>query len=574
MSNYAAHLGASKKKSVSAAREDAPQSAKADVRQVKNAAGGFTFEVDDWKRLDRFLILGAEGGTFHVGEKKLVKENATALGRCLKDDAAAAVEHIAALSESGRAPKNDAAIFALAVAAAHEDAVVRRLALAALPRVCRTGTHLFEFVAQVEQLRGWGSGLRRAVGAWYTSKEGRDLAYQLLKYQQRGGRSHRDLLRQAHPKTTDPIVSSILRWTIAGRDGLGERSVKRKQQEAGVSYEAVAAGALPALIEGVEKVRAAKDANEAATIIREYGLTHEMVPSEHQKHAVVWDALLQRMPMHACVRNLGRMTANGLLVPGSDASKLVVKQLKNADAIKKSRLHPIAVLLALKTYAAGHGEKGKLTWSPVQSIIDALDDAFYLAFETVEPTGKSIMLALDVSGSMASSFIAGTTLTAREAVGCMAMVTARRESDYDIVGFASGSAGHAAGYGGRWGGQPSRLLPVNITAKTTLPDVIKAMEAVPMGGTDCALPMLHALAQKQKVEAFYVATDNETWAGAVHPHVALKQYRENMGIASKLIVVATDASEFTIADPTDAGMIDVVGFDAAAPAVIADFIRD
>jgi 60 kDa SS-A/Ro ribonucleoprotein len=31
---------------------------------------------------------------------------------------------------------------------------------------------------------------------------------------------------------------------------------------------------------------------------------------------------------------------------------------------------------------------------------------------------------------------------------------------------------------------------------------------------------------------------------------------------------------FSIADPNDAGMLDVVGFDAAAPAVIADFIRD
>jgi len=30
---------------------------------------------------------------------------------------------------------------------------------------------------------------------------------------------------------------------------------------------------------------------------------------------------------------------------------------------------------------------------------------------------------------------------------------------------------------------------------------------------------------------------------------------------------------FTIADPSDAGMLDVVGFDAAAPALIADFAR-
>jgi 60 kDa SS-A/Ro ribonucleoprotein len=38
-------------------------------------------------------------------------------------------------------------------------------------------------------------------------------------------------------------------------------------------------------------------------------------------------------------------------------------------------------------------------------------------------------------------------------------------------------------------------------------------------------------------------------------------------------VVGMTATEFTIADPSDAGMLDVVGFDAAAPAVMADFSR-
>jgi 60 kDa SS-A/Ro ribonucleoprotein len=31
---------------------------------------------------------------------------------------------------------------------------------------------------------------------------------------------------------------------------------------------------------------------------------------------------------------------------------------------------------------------------------------------------------------------------------------------------------------------------------------------------------------------------------------------------------------FTIADPNDAGMLDVVGFDSAAPSLIADFARN
>ncbi|MGO9985301.1 MAG: TROVE domain-containing protein, partial [Rhodomicrobium sp.] len=95
----------------------------------------------------------------------------------------------------------------------------------------------------------------------------------------------------------------------------------------------------------------------------------------------------------------------------------------------------------------------------------------------------------------------------------------------------------------------------------------------PFGGTDCALPMLHAMEKGLKVDAFVVYTDSETWAGKIHPVQALKEYRTKTGIAAKLVVVGMVSNGFSIADPNDGGMLDVVGFDAAAPAVIADFIR-
>ncbi len=70
-----------------------------------------------------------------------------------------------------------------------------------------------------------------------------------------------------------------------------------------------------------------------------------------------------------------------------------------------------------------------------------------------------------------------------------------------------------------------------------------------------------------------VLTDSETWAGKIHPVQALREYRAKTGIPAKLVVVGLVSNGFSIADPSDAGMLDVVGFDTAAPAVIADFIR-
>ena len=71
-----------------------------------------------------------------------------------------------------------------------------------------------------------------------------------------------------------------------------------------------------------------------------------------------------------------------------------------------------------------------------------------------------------------------------------------------------------------------------------------------------------------------IYTDSETWAGQVHPVQALRQYRDRMGVPAKLVVVGMASNGFSIADPNDAGMLDVVGFDTATPQVLADLATE
>jgi len=85
--------------------------------QVPNSAGGFAWAVDEWSRRRRFLVLGSEGGSFYAGEWQLTRENAVAVASCIAADGPRAVAEIVAVSRDGRAPRNDAAIFALAMAA-------------------------------------------------------------------------------------------------------------------------------------------------------------------------------------------------------------------------------------------------------------------------------------------------------------------------------------------------------------------------------------------------------------------------------------------------------------------------
>jgi 60 kDa SS-A/Ro ribonucleoprotein len=171
---------------------------------------------------------------------------------------------------------------------------------------------------------------------------------------------------------------------------------------------------------------------------------------------------------------------------------------------------------------------------------------------------------------MDGSKIAGSCLTAREASAAMALVTAATEPDCEIIAFSAPAGG---GFGGMHGGGESGITRVNLSPRMRLDDVIQRIRAIPMGGTDCALPMVWARRNRLKVSAFVTYTDSETWAGLIHPAQALRLYRNAFVSDAKAVVVGMTSNAFTLADPNDRGMLDVVGFDTTAPAVIAEFVR-
>lgn len=512
--------------------------------QVQNDDGAYVFAADDWKRMERFLILGSEGGSYYAGEAKLTRENAQAVDRCIREDGERAVNLIVLISQEGRAPKNDPAIYALALAASAAEPRTRMTALANLNAVCRTGTHLFHFAAYVEQFRGWGRALRRAIGGWYLYPPVDEVAYQCVKYRQRDGWSHRDLLRLSHPDakqawTEDgPMRDALFAW-ITGKE------IK---------------ASLPEIVGAYERAQSSLSPHETAGLIREYGnrLPREALNPDHLTSPDVWEALLNEgMPMTALIRNLATMTRVGLLAPMSVGTRKVVEQLGDVERIRKARVHPLAVLVAHSTYASGRSARGVGEWNAVPEIIDALDAAFYTAFGNVEPMGKRTMLALDVSGSMDWAQIAGMPgITPRVGSAAMALVTAATEP-----------AGHVAITAFSHG-----MVPVQISPRQRLVDALIEIDSLPMGATDCSLPMRHALTTGMDVDTFIIYTDNETNRGD-HPAESLRLYRQRTGIDAKLIVVGMISNGFSIADPNDPGMLDVVGMDLATPQVMSEFAR-
>lgn len=526
-----------------------PQREQAHPAQVRNSAGGWVFKAADEARVHRFITIGTTGGTFYTDERKLTAANASLVLDFARTRAARLAEMAREVSVAGRAPRNQPAILALMAAMALGDTEGRQAAERAFNDVVRTGTHLFTAAKYAEQFRGWGSIARRAFARWYTTKDPEQLAYQLVKYRSREDWTHRDVLRSAHStKHADQAHRDLFNWVARGVTERDELPKWITAYERAREIERESGSAL---------ARRAKTAAYVQLIEAYPGLPWEALPDEATATAEVMRALVEAgMPVTALIRQLPRLTRLGVLAPMSTHLAMVCDRLRDQALLRKGRVHPVALLIAAKVYASGRSEKGDSRWEPVPQVLDALSQAFYLAFPAIEPAGKRTMVALDVSGSMTSS-AAGYCLSAREVVAAMALATMNSEPAWGVYGFST------------------QLIPLQLSPGMRLDQAMRYMARLPYGGTDVALPMLWAAKNKVAVDTFQVSTDYETWAGSVHPHQALENYRQVMGIDARMQYVAVAPNDWTanVADPADTRQLDVSGFDANVPALLAAHSR-
>lgn len=518
---------------------------------VENPAGGYSFEADSWARLDRFLVLGVSGNSIYQSQGDLVKENASLIDTLLNEDGLRVVETAATILREGRSFKVDAPFFVLAMAASHADDKVRARALAVVPEVVRTPTHLYTFVDYVNSMRGWGRALRRSVGRYYTDTAIPKLAMHSWKYKSRDGWSHRDLLRLAHAETNDPARNAVLRYMARGDLPV--------DFDGDVALEQIMAA---------EELLHTKEPKDAVRLIRDHRLTREAVPTELLNDRKVWDALIEDMPMVATIRNLGKMSSLGMTKGLSDVEKQIVDRITDKDQIERSGIHPMQILIAMKTYEKGHGIRGSLSWSVNRNIADALDEAFYMAIGNVEPTGKRILLAGDDSGSMTSSWggsVMSGIMTAAEAAAAMMLVTYMVEKNAVMIGYSTD------------------YKDIPASRRTTINSLLKHFGRG--GGTNTALPVHYALDKNIDFDAIVSYTDNCTWAGygsyygwggrrgrAGHVTEVLRDYQNKVGHPVRFANCSMEANRISDVDPSNPNMFEIAGLDANTPKIIGEFV--
>jgi 60 kDa SS-A/Ro ribonucleoprotein len=528
--------------------------------QVKNAAGGYVFDKDLWAKVEDFLVLGTTGGTYYVSEDKLTAGNARVLFQAIAEDGPRVVRLLTDISTARppRAPKQRPALFALAACYAEGDAGTRQAAKAALAKVARTTDHLAQFFGYYKNLGGKptargiaptaGRSLRTALGSWFLTGSPDDVAFKACKARQRKtpqGEAFdlRDALRIAHPVADDEQRRTLFGW-IAG-------NVTDEQ----------AREVLPA-VDRFLTAKAVTGPAQAVEVVTTAKVPWEFLPDAVLRDPGVWEALIETVGMTALIRNLARMTRLGTLKPRAEATSRAVRRLTDREALLRARIHPMDAWLALRVYRSGVAQPNpradRQTWHPVLAVLDALEETYELAFGTVEPSGRRLLVAVDSSGSMSwggGVRVGGSPIGSPYEVGnAMAVMLARIERGNAHVIEVD-----------------TRVHASKVTPRTNLREIASWKPSG--GGTDLSLPFTWAREQRMEVDGIVVFTDNETWAGSSHPTQALNAYRRTVNPDARVVVAAMTAAGHSIGDPKDDGVLNVAGLDASLPLVVNGFVR-
>lgn len=503
------------------------------AEMTQGRSGAYAFKADLWHKVRRALIMGTANGSYYADRRELTGEFFDVMVEAVATDPRKVADEILYASD-GRALNNSAPLFALVLLSAGTLPEAKQAFLEIFPQVVRTGSHFYEWLGYTKGLRGFGKVVREAGRAWLSREDAKGLAYQLLKYQQRQGFSHRDALRLFHVKPITEDHNALFRWVIQGWQDLPEVPPSEALRQ----------------IWWYEWLKRHPDQSHVA--IAQGHLTHEMAAPVGQMDVRAWQLLFEEMPIGALLRNLASLTEIGVLRADGRANlDRVEAVLNNREYLRRGRIHPIDVLKALKTYQSGGGlGKSRKMWTVVPRVVDILEKAVGLSFDCLAPTNQVFLHAVDVSGSMSWYTLPSVHLNCCEVATVMALATAKAEKNYMIRGFST------------------EFIDLGIRSRDSFSDAMRKTSNQNFGGTDASVAYDWAIQHKFKADVFCFWTDCESWAGRRHPSQALAEYRRLVNPQAKAIYVTLQTNQISLVDPQDPLSFDIAGFDPSAPKLI------
>jgi 60 kDa SS-A/Ro ribonucleoprotein len=302
-----------------------------------------------------------------------------------------------------------------------------------------------------------GTAPKRLVQRWLEKASIRDL----MAAATGNDPSLKDILRMVHPKPTDPVRQAFYAWIL---DRPYDVAALPQEIAAFEAWKRDPAGPLP-------------------SAPFEWLTTFALTPAQ-------WGVLASRMGWQALRMNLNTLARNGAFTVDG-VTDWVASRLSDADAVARARVLPYQLMMSLN--AVGNGVPRK-----VQA---ALEEALEASPSRLAPLDGSIVVAPDVSGSMASP-VTGYRKGASSKVRCI-----------DVAALVTAALLR--------GNRAARVLPFENKAVDVVLDPYarvaanaQALAAIGGGGTNVSAPLARLNAERAKIDLVVIVSDNQSWVDA------------------------------------------------------------
>ncbi len=499
---------------------------------IANDTGGYAYKTSPLVDLGRYLILGTTKSTYYLNPETLVMRADDTILNALSVDPAGALELVAQISDGGRAPSNEPALYVLANALIHEDVKVRNMAGAAFGHVVRTGTHFLHLVGYIQMLNQgrkpsvWsgtrGRHIREIVGNWINSLGANNVLFQVLKYPSRDGMSWKDALRLVHVKPVGEHMPEVLGYA-AGKIGAVE---------------------LP-LFERYVQVRTAKTIGDFGEI-NLADIPFEWLDTKWRNDKDVWLRLMPTLGVKAALWNVTNLAEKGFLNDRELAGALLVR-ITDVALAKRQRVHPVDFWKTYNVYKNGsRATKGGDTkyWEVSTGILNALERGIFNSFANVEPSGLRFLVGVDCSMSMQSGGVPGMdSVTPEVASMVLAKLFSGIEPTTTVVGFATRISDITGG----------------LKNATSIAHVMSA-NARHGESTNLGLPIEFALKRDGPYDCIVIVTDGQDNTGE-HPQILMEQYWKGRNPNCVLVHMQMTGGTMVTIGKEDPRVLNIPGFD-------------
>ncbi|MAE20550.1 RNA-binding protein [Candidatus Poribacteria bacterium] len=423
----------------------------ADAATTVNAAGGKAYELEAKEALAKFAVTNTFGGTFYAsGHDQLTALKA--LVDTVSDNA-----FIAKLAVYSRRKGHmkDMPAYLLAVLATRDLDLFKQV----FWHVADNAKMVKNFVQIVRSgvtgRRSLGTVPKKLVRAWLRNRNGN----QLVNDNVGGEPSLRDILRMVHVRPVDDAQSAMFGY-ILGKD--------------------VDMALLPASLQHLKAFHAG-ETEEMPNVAFQLLTGRELSSAQ-------WTQIARQAPWQMTRMNLNTFLRHGVF-DSRDMVDLVAARLRDAAAIRKSRVMPYQLLAAYKN----------VDMAMPDAIIDALHDAMEIACEQVPAyEGKKLVIAVDVSGSMDNPVTghrgtATSKVTCVDVAGLMASALLRKNPDAVVVPFEN------------------KIVKLRLDHRDTVMTNSQRLSDARGGGTNCGMAMEHIAAHHGDADVVIFISDNESW---------------------------------------------------------------